>query len=70
MKMEQILKRLKMNVNYKFNEDQIELIRDVLFYYLDTQLNVKKSREINAREQRKILYECIDRIDEELEDER
>ena len=59
-----------MNVNYKFNEDQIELIRDVLFYYLDTQLNVKKSREINAREQRKILYECIDRIDEELEDER
>ena len=59
-----------MNVNYKFNEDQIELIRDVLFYYLDTQLNVKKSKEINAREQRKILYECIDRIDEELEDER
>ena len=59
-----------MNVNYKFNEDQIELIRDVLFYYLDTQLNVKKSREINAREQRKILYECIDRIYEELEDER
>ena len=51
------------------NYDQIELIRDVLFYYLDTRLNVKKSREINAREQRKILYECIDMIDKKLENE-